>query len=106
MFLEAPHRIGALLTSHFFAPLTGALIEREIRNAMSAQGLKGIPLYPELRNCPAPAPARVLEIFDDLQRHHLVSDGRVVQVFEPTLSDLQLQALDLLGVPASAYTSR
>jgi hypothetical protein len=106
VFLEAPHRIEALLTCHFFAQLTEALIEREIRNAMSAQGLKGIPLYPELRNCPAPAAARVLEIFDDLQRHHLVSDGRVVQVFEPTLSDLQLQALDLLGVPASAYTSR
>ena len=63
-------------------------------------------MYPELRNCPAPAAARVLEIFGDLQRHHLLHAGRTVQVFEPQLTDLQRQVLDLLGVPAAAYTTR
>ena len=58
VFLNNAHRIQALLLCHFLAMLTEALIEREIRNSMKAAGLTGIPLYPELRNCPSPsAPA-------------------------------------------------
>jgi hypothetical protein len=64
-----------------------------------------IPLYPELRACTAPSAARVLDIFSAVSRHHLTSDGRLVQTFEPELSPLQLQVLQLLGVPASAYLS-
>ena len=105
VFLEAPHRIEALLTCHFFAQLVEALIEREIRTSMHDAGLSGIPLYPELRSCPAPSAARVLEIFDDVQRHRLLSDGEVVQVFEPDLTALQVQVLNLLHVPAAVYTS-
>ncbi len=105
VFLESPQRIEALLTCHFFAQLAEALIEREIRNAMAARGQRGIPLYPELRNCPAPSAARVLEIFDDVERHYLARDGEIVQVFEPELTKLQLQVLDLLGVPPAAYLS-
>jgi len=105
VFLETPHRIEALLTCHFFAQLVEALIEREIRTTMRAQGLDGIALYPELRNCSAPSAARVLEIFDDVQRHYLMSSGEVVQVFEPELSELQFQVLDLLHVPRDVYLS-
>ncbi|MGH8987987.1 MAG: IS1634 family transposase [Acidimicrobiales bacterium] len=105
VFLETPHRIEALLTCHFFAQLVEALIEREIRAAMHAQGLRGIALYPELRNCPAPSAARVLEIFDDVERNYLMRDDEVVQVFEPELTELQLQVLDLLHVPHGAYLS-
>ena len=105
VLLETPHRIEALLTCHFFAQLIEALIEREIRNTMRARGLRGIALYPELRNCPAPSAARVLEIFADVERHHLMSVGQLVQVFEPELTELQDQVLELLGVPPSAYRS-
>jgi len=103
VLLETPHRIEALLTGHFLAQLVEALIEREIRNTMRARGLRGIPLYPELRNCPAPSAARVLEIFADLERHHLHQAGQLVQVFEPKLSELHSQVLELLGMPASVY---
>lgn len=58
VYLETAHRIEALLLCHFLAMLTEALIEREIRTSMSTQGLAGIPLYPELRNCPAPSALR------------------------------------------------
>lgn len=105
VFLENPHRIEALLTCHFFAQLVEALIEREIRTSMRDRGLKGIALYPELRNCPAPSAARVLEIFEDVQRHYLRSGDEVVQVFEPELTQLQLQVLELLHVPAGVYRS-
>lgn len=103
VYLETPHRIEALLLCHFLAMLTEALIEREIRTAMKTQGLTGIPLYPELRNCPAPSAPRILEIFADLQRHQLHDGDQVVQAFEPDLSPLQHQVLDLLHVPATVY---
>ncbi len=105
VFLETAHRIEALLLCHFLAMLTEALIEREIRTSMTAAGLAGIPLYPELRNCPAPSAARILEIFTGIQRHHLTSNGTTVQTFEPDLTPLQRQVLELLHVPTSAYTS-
>jgi len=105
VYLETAHRIEALLLCHFLAMLTEALIEREIRTSMSNQGLAGIPLYPELRNCPAPSAPRILEIFDDVQRHQLIDDdGQIVQTFEPELTDLQQQVLDLLHIPASVYS--
>jgi len=105
VYLQAPHRIEALLLCQFLALLTEALIEREIRTAMNTAKLKSIPLYPELRSCPAPSAPRVLEIFNGVARHHLISQDRVVQVFEPTLTPLQHQVLDLLGIPTDTYTS-
>ena len=105
VFIEHPHRIEAILICHFSAMLTEAVIEREIRNSMKAQGLRGIPLYPELRRCPSPSAPRILEIFGDTQRHHLISKGEVVQVFDPELTALHQQVLDLLGVPVSVYAS-
>jgi transposase len=105
VFLKDPARIEGLLCCHFFALVTQALIERQIRAGMTAAATRNIPLYPEFRACAAPSAARVLEIFAGVARHHLISDGRVVQTFEPTLTPLQLQVLDLLDIPASAYAS-
>ncbi|HEV2085488.1 MAG TPA: IS1634 family transposase [Gemmatimonadales bacterium] len=105
VYLETAHRIEALLLCHFLAMLTEALIEREIRTSMTTQGLAGIPLYPELRNCPAPSAPRILEIFDDIQRHQLINNNdEVVQTFKPQLTDVQQQVLDLLHIPASVYS--
>ena len=101
--LQTPQRIEALLLCHFFAMLAEALIEREIRASMKSAGLPGIPLYPELRDCPAPSAPRILEIFHDVQRHELISEAEVVQSFEPQLTALQRQVLELLHVPASVY---
>jgi transposase len=105
VYLQAPHRIEALLLCQFLALLTGALIEREIRNAMATAELDAIALYSELRSCPAPSATRILEIFTGTARHHLVRDGHVIQTFEPTLTPPQHQVLDLLGIPAHTYTS-
>jgi transposase len=106
VYLETAHRIESLLLCHFLAMLTEALIEREIRTSMSSQHLAGIPLYPELRNCPAPSAPRILEIFHDVQRHQLIDHhGQTVQTFQPELTELQQQVLDLLGIPASVYSS-
>lgn len=104
IFLHDPARIEGLMTCHFIAMLVQALVEREIRQAMAAHGLKELPLYPEGRGCPAPSAPRIFTIFNGLARQHLIGpDGAVVQIFPAELTKLQRLVLDLLGIPASAY---
>ena len=104
LLLRSPARIEALFCCQFLALLLGALIERQIRTAMTAAATHHLPLYPELRGCTAPSTERILEIFADLARHELYHDGHHIQTFQPEINPLQRQVLDLLGVPASAYT--
>jgi transposase len=103
--LKSPHRIEALFACQFIALLACCLIERELRAAMTREQITDLPLYPEDRSCSAPTAARVFDHLAPLQRHHLTRDGHAVQTFQPQLTALQAQLLDLLGVPASAYTS-
>lgn len=104
MFLHDPARIEGLLCCHFIAMLLQALIERTVRDAMAQQGLAELSLYPEDRGCAAPTTARILSIFTGLARHHLRDhDGNIIQTFQPELTDLQRQVLDLLQIPTSAY---
>ena len=106
MFLKDPARIEGLLCCHFIALLTQALIERQIRAAMTATGAAVIPLYPEDRDCAAPSASRVLEIFNGVARHHLTDQtGHIVQIFEPPLTPLQHQILDQLDIEPAVYTA-
>jgi len=102
--LTSPARIEALFACQLIALLACCLIERELRNSMTRQQITDLPLYPEDRTCSAPTAARVVDHLAPLQRHHLIRDGNVVQTFQPQLTPLQAQLLDLLGLPASAYT--
>ena len=105
IWLRDPTRIEAIFCCQFLALLVGALIERQIRTAMRQAATADIPLYPELRACEAPSAERILAVFANLTRHELHHDGRIVQTFEAELTPLQQQILDLLDVPASAYTA-
>jgi transposase len=104
IWLHHPARIEAIFCCQFLALLLGALIERQIRTAMHDAQTRHIPLYPELRACEAPSAERILAVFNDITRHELHHNGSLVQTFEPDLTPLQQQILQLLGVPASAYT--
>ena len=103
MYLKSVSRIEALLFLLFVALLVHALIEREVRKAMKARRTKTLPLYPEARPCKAPSAARVLEVFENLQRHLLSKKGRLVQRFDPELSDSQQDLLDLLRVSSGSF---
>lgn len=105
VWLRDPARIEAIFCCQFLALLLGALIERQIRNAMKAADTADIPLYPELRACPAPSAERILAVFADLTRHELHRNDSIVQTFEPELTPLQQQILGLLGVPTTAYAT-
>jgi len=106
VFVENPHRIEALLLCHFSAMLTEALIEREIRASMKTEEIAGIPLYPELRNCPAPSAPRILEIFKHgpapPPREQWGGRAGLRARAHPTTAK---RSLELLHVPVSAYTS-
>jgi transposase len=104
MELKNIDRVEALLFVYFLAMVVEALIEREVRQSMEAQGVKSIPLYPEGRPCPAPTTDRILGAFEWVVAHHLEREGREVQRFAPELTGQQLELLRLTGVPEKDYT--
>jgi transposase len=105
VYLKDPIRIEGLLCCHFFALIIQALMERELRAAMKRADVASIPLYPELRDCPSPSAARVMEIFSGVSRHVLRDgEGNIIKIFEPKLDRLQLRVLELFGISASEFT--
>ena len=103
VWLKSISRIEALFFLYFVALLVHALIEREVRAAMQRDSIENLPLYPEDRACTAPSTERVLQLFAPLQRHRLFEKGRLVQVFQPELSKLQQQILDLIGIDTAVF---
>jgi len=73
---------------------------------MRRRRIRELPLYPEERQCKKPSTEQILRLFSLPQRHVLYRKGRVAEVFEPELTELQLQVLELLGVPEEAYRAR
>jgi transposase len=106
VFLKNEGRIEAFFLVHFLALLLSAVIERQLRQAMKRDEIDQLPLYPEERSCRRPTTEQVFRLFARVERHRLSRRGRPVQVFQPELTDLQRQILELLGVPLSAYVGR
>ncbi|MGH7227191.1 MAG: IS1634 family transposase, partial [Gemmataceae bacterium] len=61
VYLQDVARISGLLAVYFFALMAQTLLERELRLAMSAAGIKSLPLYPERRSCARPTAHRLIE---------------------------------------------
>jgi len=106
VFLKNEARIEALFTLYFLALLTQALIERELRKAMSRQKIQSLPLYPEQRACKRPTTEQILRAFAMAERHTLWEGERLVQIFTPELTELQQQLLALVGVPHHVYSQK
>jgi transposase len=106
VLLKNEGRIEALFFLYFLALLVEALIERQVRLQMAKENITKLPLYPEERTCRRPTARRIFQIFSDVQGHALSEHGQVVQVFQPPLTDIQRQLLELLGVPERAYEIR
>jgi HEPN domain-containing protein len=106
VWLKNVSRVEALLFLYFIALLVHALLEREVRQGMVREGLECLPLYPEERECKAPRTERLLDVFALLQRHRLFRAGQEIQRFEPELSELHRQILDLMRLPYDVFRSR
>jgi len=103
VLLKNEGRIEAFFFIYFLALLTQALLERQLRRAMAAAGVNELPLYPEERTTCRPTAEQVLRLFSLAQRHTLYDQHRHIRTFHPDLTELQLQVLNLLGVPEEAY---
>ncbi|MEE8220673.1 MAG: IS1634 family transposase [Woeseiaceae bacterium] len=103
VYLHNVARIVGLLAIYFFALMVQSLLERELRKAMSAQGIESVPLYPEGRACVRPTTRQLLDVFEPLARHTLMTAGDDFQSFTTELSPLQRQLLKLLRVPTKDY---
>ena len=103
VYLKEVSRIQALLAVYFLVLLVEALLERELRRAMERKGLDSLPMYPEDRPCRRPTTRRLIDLFDDIQRHTLDDGRHAPVVFVSELSRLQRRILKLLGVPLNEY---
>jgi transposase len=106
VWLKNVSRVEALLFLYFIALLAHALLERELRLGMVRAGVQSLPLYPEQRKCKAPSTERVLDLFAPLTRHRLYTHGKIVQTFDPELTDLQKRILRLLRLSPALFRSR
>ena len=98
VYLKEASRIQVLLCVYFLALLTESLLERELRRAMDREAIASLPLYPEGRKCRRPTARRVIDLFEDVQRHSLRAGRRPPMVFTTELSRLQRRLLRLLGM--------
>ncbi|HTW97607.1 MAG TPA: IS1634 family transposase [Acidimicrobiales bacterium] len=106
LYLKNNERIDAFAFLGYVAVLVHALIERELRQAMRDGAIAKLPLYPEERACTAPTTARVIEIFEPLCAHDLSAGDTVLKRYDPNLSGLHHQLLELLEVPVTPYRAR
>ena len=103
VYLKEVSRIQALLCLYFFVLLVESLLERELRQAMVRTKVESLRLYPEGRACRYPTVRRLIEVFEDVQRHRLRVGAEPAVMFTTKLSPLQRTVLRLLDIPQSVY---
>ncbi len=102
VYLKEASRIQALLCVYFLVLLVEALLERQLRQAMERSGIEDLPLYPEGRACRRPTTRKVIDLFEDMQRHTLTSAAGQPVEFITELTRLQRKVLRLLDM-SDAY---
>ncbi len=96
VYLKEASRIQALLCVYFLVLLAESLLERELRRAMDREAIESLPMYPEGRKCRRPTARRLIDLFEDVQRHALQVERRSPLVFTTQLSRLQRRVLHCL----------
>ena len=102
VYLKKPRRVAGLIHAYFIALALVSLIERQVRLAMRKRDIDSLPLLPEGRPTDTPTAPRILEAFSDVSWYEFERGGETV-AFPIKLTQLQLQLLDLLEVPRTAY---
>ncbi|EQD44287.1 Transposase-like protein [mine drainage metagenome] len=103
VLLKRIDRIEAFLFIFFAAMLIEALIERSVRLSMKSGKIRSIPVYHEGKNCESPTASRVLSLFSGVQFHRLISNGKIVEVFQPGLNTLQKNLLKLMEIDTERF---
>lgn len=103
VFLRSVTRVVGLLLVSFFALMTQALLERQMRQATQRRGVTSLPLYPEGRPCSRPTARLLFDLFETLSIHTLPRAHSSDLRFATELPPVHRRLLDLLGIPTSAY---
>lgn len=104
VYLKKPDRVLALLDIVILALSIATLMERELRNGMKRNNLNSIPIYPEERECKHPTAHSIIRAFQNTEKYEVMDrDGNVIEYFPPSLTSLQKQILNLMGVPLALY---
>lgn len=103
VYLKEVSRIQGLLGVYFLALLVQTLLERQVRQAMTAQNIEHLPLYPEERPCRRPTARKLFDLFEPLQRHEVIVGQEPPARLVTELSPLQRKILALLEIPAASY---
>ena len=106
MWLKNVARIESLLWLYYVVELVGALVEREVRRAMTDDGIESLALYPEGRATLAPTTGAVFDVLEGHRRHRLLDEqGQELRRFHDPLSEDARRVLPLLGVSLTPYGS-
>jgi hypothetical protein len=104
VWLKSPRHVASLLWLYFVVELVQALIEREVRRQMRAQGVRRLNLYPEGRASEAPTTALIFGALEGHRRHRLFNgQGQLLRTFQDEVAAPIRHVLELLGVDGAAY---
>jgi hypothetical protein len=102
-YLRSNERIDAFAFLGDIAVLVHALIERELRSEMIGRRHRGAGHLPGGPGVQGAHRRSGTETFEPLCGHELVENDEVLKCYDPSLSKLHYQVLDLLQVPVAPY---
>jgi transposase len=96
-------RVEAIMFLFFLSLLIQAIIEREVRSKMKERRIDSLPIYPEFRDAAHPTTSKILDAFDGVSSYIVKLDRETTKEFRDSLTNTQLEILDLLGVTQNYY---
>ncbi len=95
-FLKKVERVEALMFVIYLADLVAALIQRELRRAMSDKGIECLTTLPEGRPTKTPTWEQAQRLFSQHSKYEISQNDHLIKTFWDELTEPQLQILDLL----------
>jgi transposase len=96
-------RVEGNLFLFFIALTIQALIEREVRNRMTKEGLAALNVYPEEREAVHPTTNKIFDRVAPLATYSIIENGSTVEEFKDPLTEIQGQILSCLDIPETEY---
>ncbi|MBW2002462.1 MAG: IS1634 family transposase [Deltaproteobacteria bacterium] len=98
-------RVEGIMFLFFLSLMIQAIIEREVRLKMKQWGIKTLSIYPESREAYHPTTSKILDTFDGISSYQ-VRMGQTTKEFRDSLTKIQKQILNLLGISSDYYWGR
>jgi len=98
LLFKKVQRVEANLFIFFVALMAQALLERQLRQALSQQKREPLKLYPEDRDAPHPTTSQVLKTFAGLSTYRIEDPQGDFQEFRDVLKPVHRSVLELLAL--------